>query len=635
MTTETFAQDELSLRYDGPKIARDINRGHLCLPNGVYEGFTPTVIAAASGPNVKFQLGLNSSGFSLARVRSKQATASVAVFITRAITIDLSTVTAFPVYAKIDASYVPDGTTTARIFTDTTAPDGVTSIGLCRIRQPGGAGTDIVIDAGSDDLLVPTYRSQPNASPNTYGFVSQAQIASVEAAAALVSEVTGARVDLTSFTHPDLSARLLADFAAVPERLSLEAVLIQGNDVQGASAASTVNVSLSFGSKSRTVAPLINIDAVGDPGFESDSSGVPGIAKDAPNNKVTLVDPDTGAALFDSSGKRIYGTITGKTAIAEAISSTFTNASLSVTGASSYSSVQAGDIVLGPDGNYYGVASVAGTTITLTAAYAGSTAVAASLTGIRVLMNLFVNDGAGGDTVHSLTANTDMRPFFNYYGSRDTLNNAASANLLSRENGRVFTDDQYDAITNASSPSSSAPFLTNGNLESIIECFECVGYVEYAKNGDDGGSPAKFLFTGPSGSTSNVVTERAADTDRPEIVDTYNAGTGKFTLSKPAVADVIYEYEIQFSGEGSLAGSATVSFEIIKASTSAPLGFHGNGGSAGPVAETGYAMAVINVDSSTPTSDLEFYVRNRAGSTITPNDSTSKLFIRRRGRLAP
>lgn len=622
---------EVGIESYEKRTSAALNDKDLGTPLGIYHGFTPTVLAGTPATTVQVDVG--SKGYSVARVESLSAAAVLTVKLERAITINMTALDGTATtYLKIEVDWTRSGPTTARIYADTVAPDGRKTIGICRIQQ-AGAGLDFTINSGAGDLTVPTYRSQPNSTPNDYALVDQTQITAVNNAAALVTEVTAARTGVDAVTSVDLQTRLAADFGSVQNRLARNVQLVRGEDVSVGSSANSVVISPSFGSQSRSFEPKINIASGGLPGIEDGSTvGQDGFPTVAADNYVALVNPTTNRSFLDDDGKVIFGVLSSA-AIVEAISTTFTNASTTVTGASSYATFAIGDLIYGNDGEGYEISNVSGTTITLAQAYQGTTATVASVSGIRVTLGFRVSDGAGSVSVHTtgLSFSETMRPFFKIYSELDTLNEDHTVDLIrSIGSPRELSADEYAAISGASSPGSGNVFLTSNEINLVTEAMQATGYVKYTKNGTTAlATITAYTFSAAVASETNV--------------DTFKSGKpiatiagGIITLAKPSTANLIYEYELIFSGRSSSNNLMnTVWYQDPNNGTTPILvGAEGAGSGAAPINESAIARVLVAINSASSATEVVYGLADKAGATSTPDDTTSVLYIKRRGRIA-
>lgn len=464
-------QDEIKVRWEEPYTSDSLNARFFGFPRGVYKGFDPEVIAGAPATQLRIKID-TSQGVSVAMVRSQLASRDIQLFMTREVILDFNGTVVFPVYVKVRAQYKVGQTTTASIFTDTNPPNNFDEIGICRVRQPGGAGTDIVVDA--TDITVPDNRNTPVATVGQdFGFMPGGAFEDLQDALAITAEVEAARQDIdTGFIWPQLNQRLTQDFNTVANRLQRINSVLRGNIhtiPNGVLPQGFVFVSGSLSNQARAFLPARTYDVGGAPGIGG--AGADGVIGVAPDNIVALRNQDTGNFFLDLTTSRpVYGRLTKSPDTISTGTSNFVNASTTVSKAAGdyvLEGVVAGQRVIAPDGNAYEVTTpITPLSFELTTSYQGANAGAINQVFELFRIDFFISDGAGGETPYVFPAgpgNINVQPYFPSFTSLldaqrdsvlDLLHGLATvvANLCKTDGTTPFTAEQggIDAIAGTS-----------------------------------------------------------------------------------------------------------------------------------------------------------------------------------------
>lgn len=435
--TLSLNQEEIKVRWEEPYTSDSLNARFTGLPRGVYKGFDPEVIAGAPATQLRLKID-PSQGVSIATVRSELASRDVQLFVTRELILDFNGTVTFPVYVKVKAQYKVGQVSSAQVFTDTTPPNNFDEIGICRVRQPGGVGTDIVVDA--TDITVPDNRQTPVASVGQdFGFMPGGSFEDLQDAVNLITEVQDARDDVdTGFTHPSLSARLIQDFATIASRLQRVTSVLRGNlhtILSGDLPAGSLNVSGSLSNQSRAFEPARTFDEGGVPGVGG--LGADGVITSAPNNIVALRDGNTGNQFLDlATNFPVYGRLTKLPDTVSTGTSQFVNASTTVSKAAGdyvAEGVVEGMRVIAPDGNAYEVTGpINPLSFELTTSYQGANAGAISQVFELFRIDFFISDGSGSETPYTFPAGPTIiiQPYFNAITDLDGAQRNSVLDLL-------------------------------------------------------------------------------------------------------------------------------------------------------------------------------------------------------------
>jgi hypothetical protein len=379
------------MRFTDPSVSESINRKWLGMPRGVYAGFHPVEIAE----NI-LELQVDSQlGFSMLKVGSSTAKATVDLFTEEAIQLNVTSHTAYPVFVLARADYQLTGATSARIF------------------------TRFVINA-----LEPLIRQTPVAvDEQKYGFMNEGATTDLADAALMALEVAAAREDLTATTQPTLNERLVADMdgAAMTDRLVLQAIHIQSNDYEVDAPSlplSSLNVSGSFSGVARTEPPFVTFAGGGNPTTE----GVITAPADLTNNICPIARVVGGKRVVDASGNLIYGRIDHSTAFISG-TSTFTVATPFVTGVGTafLTELEDGDLLLGADSVLYEVLTrTSNTDLELSTAYQGPSAAGSGLPRERFTLS-FVSRTSGAEVATPIDSAGDIRFWSTVWTRLDTV----------------------------------------------------------------------------------------------------------------------------------------------------------------------------------------------------------------------
>jgi hypothetical protein len=366
----SFGVENIKMRFTDPSVSEATNRKWLGMPRGVYAGF---VAVQAAVDLLELQPD-PIAGFSLLKVGSSAARATVDVFTEETIQLNFTGHTVYPVYVIGRSDYQLTGGTSARIFTRATPAAGQNEVQICLVTKDGD---DFVIDATE-----PLIRQIPAAVPDQkYGFMIEGATSDLDSATTMAAEVEAARTDLTPTLQPSLNDRLVADMdgAAMTDRMALQAIHVQGNDytIEAANLPlNTLNVSGSFSEASRTEPPFQTFPPNGSSTVEGAVAG----PTDTSNNICPLVDATNGRRIVDTNGNLIYGRLDSATAALSG-TMTFTVATPFVTGSGSafLTELENGDLVQGADGIFYEVLDrTSNTELELTTAYQSESAIQAT-----------------------------------------------------------------------------------------------------------------------------------------------------------------------------------------------------------------------------------------------------------------
>lgn len=408
----TFGIETIKMRFTDPSVSESTNRKWLGMPRGVYAGF----IAVQAAVDLLELQPDPIVGFSLLKVGSSAAKATVDIFTEETIQLNFTGHTVYPVYVIGRSDYQLTGGTSARIFTRETPAAGQNEVQICAITKNGD---DFVIDATE-----PLVRQLPAAVPEQkYGFMIEGATSDLDSASLMASEVEGARTDLTPTLQPSLNDRLVADMdgAAMTDRMALQAIHIQSNDYTVAAAdlpANTLNVSGSFSEASRAEPPFLSFPPDGSPTTEGAIAG----PTDTSNNICPLVDATNGRRIVDANGNLIYGRLDSATAALSG-SMTFTVATPFVTGSGSAfeTELENGDLILGADGVYYEVLDRSSNTeLELTTAYQSESAIQATPARRRYTLTM-VSLTTGIEVLAPIDAEVTLRFFHTVWARLDDV----------------------------------------------------------------------------------------------------------------------------------------------------------------------------------------------------------------------
>jgi hypothetical protein len=400
------------MRFTDPSVSESLNRKWLGMPRGVYAGFHPVEIAEDL-----LELQVDSQlGFSLLKVGSSSAKATVDLFTEDAVQLNFSTHVAYPVYVIARADYLLTGGTSARIFTREATASGSNEVQICQVNK---VGSNFVIDA-----LEPLIRQTPVAvDDQKYGFMGEGAVTDLDATALMTSEVEDAREDLTATVQPSLNDRLVTDMdgAAMTDRMVLQSIHIQGNDYEIDAPSlplASLNVSGSFSAVSRANPPFLTFPDLGSPTMEGVISG----PSDTVNNICPVVSVDTGSRVVDAAGDLIFGRLNSSTAFLSG-TLTFIVATPFVTGVGTafLTELEDGDLVTGADGVLYEVLTrTSNTALELSTAYQGTSAAVGGPARERFTLE-FVSRTSGVEVPASIDAVGSYRFFATVWTRLDNV----------------------------------------------------------------------------------------------------------------------------------------------------------------------------------------------------------------------
>lgn len=371
--SEVFTQDNVKFRWREPYASEGVNKKFLGIPYGCYLGFAP---APNPGDTVnKLDLNLDSvQSLSVLRAKSTLSQASVDLVVEAALTLDFTGHVVFPVYVFAETSYKAGQTSSAIITTSSTAPNGITQIGICKITAPDIGGSTLGVDHLQFDPQNAPDRHAPIAySGVPFGFMLGGAEEDRQAASAAVVDIDAAKTDTLSVVHPTLADRLTADFdeEQLGGRMGKNIISISSNDEVEVTG-SSLNMSHSFAGVSRTSAP--SIDFAGE-GSES-ADGAITSPSDTDRNIVGIQDVASGRPYADpSTGRPVFGRLVYAEFLDGTTSLTFADGSVvvAVAGTDPTPNVNPGDIIIDPEGNFAPVSrtpgSVGPATITLAQAW--------------------------------------------------------------------------------------------------------------------------------------------------------------------------------------------------------------------------------------------------------------------------
>ena len=347
--TFQFTKDFVKVRFFAPATPMALGQRWLGMPRGVYLGFLPSVTPGS------LNLSLNvepNNGFSLLKVGSSNQHAQVDIFTATSVVMNFTGHSQYPVYVIARAEVPIIGATKAKIFTRTTPATGPEEILICKVDM---SGSDLIVD-----VTEPENRHAPTAfQTQAFGYMPTNSVTNLAEASESVSEVIDARTSTYTGAHTDLSTRVNTDLSGeeMANRLGLRCNQVIGNSYSVAALASTVNVSGSMTSTGREFAPAMTIEAGG-------SGSIEGAITSSPRNMCFVINEATGERIVDATTEDpVFGRLDfsfGTVGFGRQI--IFTNASTSITGVGSpfQAPLAEGDIVLGPDGNYYEISEFIG-----------------------------------------------------------------------------------------------------------------------------------------------------------------------------------------------------------------------------------------------------------------------------------
>jgi len=358
----TLSRDYVKLRFYEPDVPYALNQRWLGMPRGVYLGFEPHV---ESGSKV-LTLNVDSvNHFSLLKVPSARKQVMIDLFTDSAVELDFSAHTVWPVYVMASATYDRTAATQGKIFTRASGPSSVSEVLICKVDSVDG---ELVLSSESPTTSQPpvAFSSQP------YGYMPSGSVESLADALSSVAEVIDARDSVYTGPYTTLKGRIDSDASGeeIANRLGLRSAKLISN-VHPLVSGSTINVSGSFSDTQRTFEPLITITPFGDESTE-------GALTDGIRNFCSVIATATGYRLTDTvSGEPVYGVLGYQDGtIGGAKEIRFVNASTAITGNGTnpfVSPLAVGDLVSGPDGLFYEIASITdANTASIGSAYRGA-----------------------------------------------------------------------------------------------------------------------------------------------------------------------------------------------------------------------------------------------------------------------
>lgn len=410
---QVFTKNNVKARWREPFTSEAVNKKFLGIPKGVYLGFNP--VPNAGDPVNLLDLTLDiSEAVSVLRAKSTVSQTAIDLIVEETVTLDFTGHVVFPVYVYAEVVYEVGAETTASIKTSSTAPNGLTQIGICKITAPNIGGSTLGVDHLQFDPENAPDRHAPIANTGVpFGFMTGGAEQDRQRAVLTSDEVDAAREDTVLFTHPLLQARLTADFdptrIAANQGRSIEA--LASNDRIGVTG-SSINVSPSFSFKGRLREPIIDILGGGSEAKNGAITEVVGppvdpATSDTVRNIVLIQDIPTGRPYVDpSTGKPVFGRLKFDEVADGTSTLTFTNGNPVVTrtaGATDLTTIyDPSDLIKDPDGNYYVVLSVVATSVTLTSAWVAVTAAITQTIQRRRFTVEFFTRTAGADAAYSV-----------------------------------------------------------------------------------------------------------------------------------------------------------------------------------------------------------------------------------------
>lgn len=440
---QAFTKNDVNVAWKASYTSESLNKKFNGLPPGVYLGLTP---ASVPGSDI-LTLSVDATrGISVAAMKATGSNTTVHLQVENVVSLDFTGHVAYPVYVVAKASYAAGVTTSASIETQAAPPNGVDTVGICRIDAMGLV--PVIASSAAPD------RHEPLANTGVaFGFMRGGDIQNVDANNATTVDVNNAKVDTQSVVHPTLTARLAEDFsgAGLSKNLARTLEVIQGNQIS-IGAVGSANVSGSFAKFDRDVAPAINI-ATG--GSESADGAVTSGSHPLGRNVVYLRDRSRNKIVTQVGGFSlgVYGRLSAAT-LALAGTLSFTAASTAVTGIGTQflTECEVGDIIKGADNDYYEIASIIDDFgLTLSTAYQGAT-VAGATSDRRRFTVTFHYEAAGFEGPYTFPAGVNnIVPFFpvftslniaRHQGTLDALAGAVPKGMVNVDGSTPFTAAQ-------------------------------------------------------------------------------------------------------------------------------------------------------------------------------------------------
>lgn len=342
----TISNEFVKVRFVEEDVPYAVNQRWIGMPRGVYLGFTPTTTPGSRILTLAVDATQN---FSILRVPSQDVRVMVDLFYGSNLVLDFTAHNVWPVYVLATSSYRRTMPTQGKIFTRASAAVSFDEVLICKVNR---VGNDLVVEAD-----VPTNRHSPVAFiSQPYGYMPDASIENLATTNATVSEVIAARTSDYTGPHATLSERIADDMSgsAMADRLALRPVHLLSN-VHLDRSGTSFNVSGSFSETGRAFGPTLTIEPSG-------SETVEGALTDGIRNHCLVINASTGQRIVDTNDDPVFGRvlfISGTNGVGKQIQ--FVNASVNVNGNGTNPftvPLEAGDLVLGPDGLYYEILSI-------------------------------------------------------------------------------------------------------------------------------------------------------------------------------------------------------------------------------------------------------------------------------------
>lgn len=420
---QAFTKNDVNVAWKASYTSESLNKKFNGLPPGVYLGLTP---ASVPGSDI-LTLSVDATrGISVAAMKATGSNTTVHLQVENVVSLDFTGHVAYPVYVVAKASYAAGVTTSASIETQVAPPNGLDTVGICRVDAMGAV--PVIASSAAPD------RHEPLANTGVaFGFMRGGDIQNVDANNATTVDVNNAKVDTQSVVHPTLTARLAEDLsgAGLSKNLARTLEVIQGNEIS-IGAVGSANVSGSFAKFDRDVAPAINI-ATG--GSESADGAVTSGSHPLGRNVVYLRDRNRHKIVHGAAGSNfgVYGRLSAAT-LALAGTLSFTAASTAVTGigTSFLAECEVGDIIKGADNNYYEIASIIGDLgLTLSTAYQGATVAGATSDRRRFTVTFHYETGGVEGSYTFPSGTNSIVPFFPVFSSLNIARHQATLNAIS------------------------------------------------------------------------------------------------------------------------------------------------------------------------------------------------------------
>lgn len=407
-----FSVGDVLTTFSGSAIVRVVSAGYLLVDSVVGIFNPPETVSNGTGTSATLSAVID-EGVSLGRVVSSSTLSAgrsehmLDVITTDTISLDFTGFIDGVYYVILTATYSVGTTTVGSIITRTTPlPTGAQEVLVCTVTKIGGA---LTVQATN-----PTSRQGPLAfSGNRIGFMPGGAIEDLLLAIAAVTDINNAKTDTLSVVHPSLTERLTADFSVTQlgQRLGKIITSLRSNDIIGVRG-STLNISHSFAGISRTQEPKIDMTG----GGSELINGAITAPTDTDRNIVGIQDIATGRPYADpSTGNPVFGRLT-YAEVTSAVILTFMDGSTGVTTPGDPTlTIENGDIIIDPEGNYYPVATVAGLPLSGVVLQqpwnrtnpTGPLTVA--ITRRRFTLNLFTRSG-GAETAYSVVREVSLNP---------------------------------------------------------------------------------------------------------------------------------------------------------------------------------------------------------------------------------